>query len=64
MLVATALNLVIVIFGSWFAVGTFTFKPALDWYDPKYLHFYRGYNATLLSCFETLMSVGFLWMIR
>ena len=65
MLVATALNLVIVIFGYDYGVRLPMSKPAFDWFDPDNFSVkHSWFNTTLIRVVEGLISVGFLWMIR
>ena len=64
MLVATALNLVIVIFGCESGAGIYLLKPTFDWYEEKHVNNYKYMNLTIIRVSEALMSVGFLWMIR
>ena len=66
MVVATTLNLLLVVFAFNYGGELPLSKPALDWYDqrPNFWRRNRWFNTTIIRIFEAVMGVGFLWMIR
>ena len=64
MVVATTLNLLLVVFACNCGAGFYLLKPSFDWYDPNHATNLKYMSLTLIRVLEALMSVGFLWMIR